>query len=98
MRFAPAVSIPPVLRRLGVGVIGVGVLAAGHKQTPPPNIDSVSAALEHDAEKTLAVPSLANEQLILTAGTGQIDAVAAEVIRIASSAGGAGLRSTDAQG
>ncbi|MGA3172030.1 MAG: hypothetical protein ABSE62_13565 [Chthoniobacteraceae bacterium] len=89
MRFARATFIPLAI---------AGLLPACHKQTPPPNIDSLSAALEHDAEKTLAVPSLANEQVILTAGSGRIDAVAAEVVQAASSAGGAALRSTEAQG
>jgi hypothetical protein len=73
-------------------------LSGCHKQKPAPSIDGLAAALERSAEKTLAAPSLAGEQVVLTAQSGQIDTLAGQVVQAASAAGGAALRSLNAQG
>ncbi len=76
-----------------------GCLSGCHKsQPPPPSIDGLTQALQKTAEKTLVVPSLANEQVVLTVKPADTDAEAAMVLKAASDAGGAGLRSVDAQG
>lgn len=79
-------------------LFAVVALVGCHKPTPPPSIDGLTAALERTAEQTLSAPSLANEQIILRARPGQIDAQAAEVLRAAAAAGGAAIRSVDARG
>ena len=79
-------------------IFAVIALAGCHKRTPPPSIDGLTSALERTAEQTLAAPSLANEQVMLRARPGQIDARAAEVLRAASAAGGAAIRSLDSRG
>ncbi len=75
-----------------------GCLTGCHGRKPPPSIDGLNEALERSAEKTLAAPTLANEQVIVPAKPGGVDARAAEVLSEASAAGGAGIRSSDAQG
>ena len=91
MRIPPAMFLP-------IAVALAGCLAGCHQQKPPPSIDGLSAALERSAEQTLTAPTLANEQVILPARPGKADAQAAEVLRAASAAGGAAVRSIDAQG
>ncbi len=73
-------------------------LCGCHRQKPPPSIDGLAAALERSAEQTLTAPSLANEQVIVTVAPGAIDARASEVLAAASAAGGAAIRSLNAQG
>ena len=76
----------------------LGCLAGCHKPKPVPSIDALSAALQRSADKALAAPPLASEQLILSAKPDQIDPLAAEVLHAASAAGGAGIRSVNLQG
>jgi hypothetical protein len=73
-------------------------LAGCHRQKPPPSIDGLSAALERSAEKALAAPSLADEQIVLDARPGQRDARVAEVQRACAAAGATALTSTNAAG
>ena len=71
--------------------------AGCHGRKPPPSTDGLTAALQRTAEQTLAVPSIANEEVILSASHGQADPLAKEVLQAASEAGGAAIRSLDAQ-
>jgi hypothetical protein len=86
-------------RRLPVAAaLAITLLAACHKEKPAPPIDGLTDALNRAAEKALAPPSLANEQIILPARPGHLDAQASEVIGAASAAGGAAIRSVNPQG
>jgi len=73
-------------------------LGGCRKQKPPPSIDALSAALERTASQTLTAPPLANERVTLTVKPEQIDARVVEVFKAASAAGGAAIRSVNAQG
>jgi hypothetical protein len=75
-----------------------GCLAGCHKPKPTPSIDGLTDALNRTAEKELAAPSLANEQIFLTATPGQIDTQASQVLDAALAAGGVGIRSVDDKG
>jgi len=80
-------------------VLPLAVALAGcQKPKPPPSIDGLTSALERTAEQTLAAPSLANEQVVVRAAPGQIDAQVAEVLSAASASGGVAIRSLNAQG
>jgi len=93
MRFAQFRILPVALAGCAAAC-----LCGCNKPKPAPSIDELSAALQQSADKALAAPSLANEQVILAAQPGKIDAQAAEVIESATAAGGVGLRSLNAQG
>jgi hypothetical protein len=75
-----------------------GSFAACHKQRPPPSIDGLSAALERSAEKTLAAPSLADEQIDVPAKAGQTDSQTREITRAFAAAGGTAVSSVNAEG
>ena len=83
---------------LAASVSVAGCLAACHKQNPPPSIDGLSAALERSADKTLAVPSLDDDQFIVPARPGQTDAQTREIERLVAAAGGTAVDSVTAQG
>jgi len=53
-------------------------------------------ALQHSAEKNLPAPSLANEQIILSASDGS--AQPSDILAAASAAGGAGIPGADDKG
>ena len=90
--------IRKVCSHAAAAFVAAGCLGGCHQRKPPPSIDGLTAALERSAEQTLAAPTLANEQVILPAKPGKIDAQAAEVLAAASAAGGAAIRSLNAQG
>jgi hypothetical protein len=73
-------------------------LASCHRQKPAPSIDGLSAALERSAEKSLAAPSLADEQIVIPAKPGQTAAQTSEIERSFTLAGGTALTSTNTQG
>ena len=73
-------------------------LSGCHKDKPPPSIDGLQQSLEQSAEQAISPAPLANEQVILPAQPGMTDAQAADVLKAAVAAGGAGLRSLNAQG
>jgi hypothetical protein len=75
-----------------------GGFAACQKQKPPPSIDGLSEALERSAEKALGAPSLADEQMTVTAKPGQVEARTAEIKQDFSTAGGTGVSSVNARG
>ena len=87
-----------VARVAVASLAGALLLSACHKEKPAPSIDGLSAALERSAEKELAAPTLANEQIVLTAKSGQADSQADGVLHAATQAGGVGLRSTGTDG
>jgi hypothetical protein len=92
MRFAPLRSLPLA------AALAIPILSGCHQAKPAPPIDGLTDALNRAAEKALAAPSLASEQIILPARPGQLDAQASEVIAAASAAGGAAIRSVNPQG
>jgi hypothetical protein len=94
MRFAS----PRSLRLAALLAITLAGCPGCHKEKPAPPIDGLSDALNRAAEKALAPPSLANEQILLPARPGQLDAQASEIIAAASAAGGVAIRSINAQG
>jgi hypothetical protein len=91
----------PSIKSLAAAALAGCALAAFsacHKEKPAPPIDQLTEALQHTADQAITAPSLANEQIILSASNGQIDTQAARVLSIASAVGGAGIRSLNAQG
>ncbi|HEX4084767.1 MAG TPA: hypothetical protein VHY22_07650 [Chthoniobacteraceae bacterium] len=77
--------------------------AGCHKREQPaakplPSIDGLTEVLKHTAEQTLAAPSLASDQVILTAGKADTEATVEAVLKGVSDAGGVGIRSTNSQG
>jgi len=95
MRFAPLKSLPLAA---ALAIIFVSPLAGCRKEKPAPPIDGLTDALNRAAEKALAAPSLANEQIVLQARPGQLDAQASEIIAAASAAGGVAIRSVNPGG
>jgi len=83
----------PTSRVLSIALALAGCLGGCHRQKPAPSIDGISAALQRYADKTLAAPPLANEQIMLPAGADE-----REVRRLASAAGGAAIRAASPQG
>ena len=94
MRFAS----PRSLRLAALLAITLAGCPGCHKEKPAPPIDGLSDALNRAAEKALAPPSLANEQILLPARPGQLDAQASEVIASATAAGGVAIRSVNSEG
>jgi hypothetical protein len=78
--------------------IGATLLGGCHKEQPAPSIDGLKSALERSADKALDASSIAGDQVALTATSATVDEVAARVIKAASDAGGAGIRSTTPDG
>ncbi len=78
---------------------GLGTCVVGcHKRKPAPSIDGLSAALERSAEKALAAPSLADEQILVAARPGQTEAQKAEISGDFAAAGGTAVSSVNAEG
>ena len=65
----------------------------GRREKPAPSIDSLAEVLQKSAEKTLAAPSLANEQIVIAAPPAEAEARATEVLNAAVAAGGTGIKS-----
>jgi len=96
------------MRPLYIPILTLAALLTGtgcHKEKPEappekpaPGIDGLREVLAHTAEQTLVAPPLANEQVIVPVNASETEARAGAVLKIASDAGGAGVRSTDAQG
>ena len=51
---------------LACGLAALWPLAGCRRDKPAPSIDSLAEVLKKSAEKTLAAPSLANEQIVVT--------------------------------
>jgi hypothetical protein len=83
---------------LAASVSVAGCLAACHRQKPPPSINGLSAALERSADKTLALPSLDDDQFIVPARPGQTGDQTREIEALVNRAGGTALDSTTPQG
>jgi hypothetical protein len=79
-------------------LFAAGCLAGCHKAKPAPSIDGLSEALDRSAEKELPAPSLADEQIIVPAKPGQIDAQTAEIVHTFAGAGASAVSSVDGQG
>jgi hypothetical protein len=89
-----------MVHAVAVGLTGclLSCLAGCHRQKPLPSIDGLSAALERSAEKTLSAPSLADEQIIVSASSGESGAQTSEIVRAFAAAGGTAVSSVNAQG
>jgi hypothetical protein len=99
MRFAQIRRLPlAAALAITLATALVSPLAGCHKEKPAPPIDGLTDALNRAADKALAAPPLANEQIVLPARPGQLDAQASEIIAAASAAGGVAIRSINPQG
>jgi len=89
-------KFPTVAALLGLCQLGLG--AACQKQPPPkppPSIDGLTDALERTADKNLAVPSLANQTLVVPEKSGLRDVQMACILDAAKAAGGAAIPGDD---
>jgi hypothetical protein len=79
-------------------LLGVFALSGCHKQKPAPSIDGLTDALQRSAEKALSVPSLADEQIVVTATAGSAGSETPEIEHIIATAGATAVSSQDDQG
>lgn len=85
----------PVRSLVYGGLAAICALAGCRPPKPPPSIDGLAEALKKSAEKTLAAPSLANEQIVATAKPGECEARAQEILNAAVAAGGTGIKAVE---
>lgn len=91
-RWALAVAIGLAL----AGAAAVPALLRRNAPSPAPNIDGLADSLRKTAEKKLAAPSVANEQIALTVPAEKIAARAKEIVDAAIQTGGTAIQMQDA--
>src|SRR5438067_11317792 len=80
------------------GAIFAVTLLHRHTTKPAARIDALAEVLKQAAEKKLAPPAIANDQIVITDAPDKIEARAKEVIDAAIAVNGTAVKTTNADG